>query len=94
MNFFNDVKDFGVIYLIAINIIAFAAFGIDKYKALHKKWRIPESTLILLAALGGSCGAFIAMKAFHHKTKHPKFYICVPMFIIIHLAIIIYTAIK
>lgn len=94
MYLINQLKDFGYIYLIAVNIIAFAVYGIDKYKAVHKKWRIPESTLILLAAMGGSLGALLSMILFHHKTKHPKFYICVPMFIAIHAAIIIYLIIK
>ena len=47
-------------YLLAINVVAFAAYGIDKYKARHDKWRIPETTLIWLAAFGGAIGAFSA----------------------------------
>ena len=51
-----------------MGIIAFCTYGIDKYRAKHDKWRIPEKTLMLLALLGGAIGAFLGMKAFHHKT--------------------------
>ena len=59
-------------YLLAANLLTFVTYGIDKYKARHKKWRIPEATLLLLAALGGSIGALLAMRVFRHKTLHRK----------------------
>lgn len=89
-SFIDMAKDFGLIYLLAANALTFIVYGIDKLKAKRQQWRIPESTLILLAALGGSVGAFLGMQIFRHKTKHPKFNICIPMFIIIHAAIIAY----
>ena len=49
-------------YLLAINAVAFIMYGIDKYKAKKAKWRIPETTLLLLAVLGGSIGAWVGMK--------------------------------
>ena len=55
-------------YLLAINTVAFIVYGIDKYKAMKAKWRIPEATLLLLAVLGGSIGAWMGMKVWHHKT--------------------------
>ena len=61
------------IYLAAVNVIAFAAMGIDKAKARAGKWRIAESTLFALAALGGALGGTLGMRAFHHKTKHKEF---------------------
>ena len=61
------------VYLIVMNIAAFAAYGIDKYKAKNNKWRISESFLILLAVLGGSLGALLGMLIWHHKTRKPKF---------------------
>ena len=67
-----------VIYLIVINLVAFALMGIDKHKAKKKQWRIPERTLFLSAAVGGSVGAMYGMHLFRHKTKHPKFYIGLP----------------
>lgn len=72
------------IYIIfALNVITFAIYGIDKYRARKKQWRIPEATLILLALSGGSVGALIAMQTFHHKTQKRKFSIGVPLILII-----------
>lgn len=79
-----------IIYLTAINIIAFLAYGIDKYKAKKKMWRIPESTLIGMAALGGALGAFMGMKTFRHKTQHAKFTILVPLFLILWVVGLVY----
>lgn len=71
------------IYLAIINLVAFVAYGIDKWKAKNARWRTPEKTLILLAALGGALGAYAGMKYFRHKTQHKKFTICVPLFLIL-----------
>jgi uncharacterized membrane protein YsdA (DUF1294 family) len=79
-----------LIYLAIINLCAFVAFGIDKLKARRGAWRTPESTLLLLAAIGGSFGSFLGMKVWRHKTQHKKFTILVPLLIAIHIAIISY----
>lgn len=71
------------IYLAIINVVAFTAYGLDKWKAKKSKWRIPESTLILFAAIGGALGAYAGMKCFRHKTQHKKFTILVPLFLIV-----------
>ena len=76
-----------VIYLLAINIITFFVYGIDKLKAKQSWWRIPESTLISLAVIGGSLGAWLGMRAWHHKTQHKKFRYGIPAIILIQLAI-------
>lgn len=68
-----------LLYLAAINLFALGAFGIDKYRAVKGKWRIPECTLFLLAAAGGSAGALLGMFIFHHKTQKPKFTIGIPL---------------
>lgn len=73
--------------LLLINIVAFAAYGIDKRKAKKDKWRTPESTLLLLAFLGGATGALLGMRVFHHKTKHWKFKILVPLFLALQFAL-------
>ena len=57
------------LYLICINMITIAVYGIDKRNAVHGKWRIRVSTLLTLAAVGGSAGALLAMHLFHHKTR-------------------------
>lgn len=82
------IKAFGI-YLLLINIVTFVVYGIDKRKAKKQLWRIPESTLILLAAIGGSIGAMTAMGYFRHKTKHMKFTIGVPLILVVQLFVIL-----
>ena len=57
-------------YLIVINIVTFLVYGIDKWKAKQGSWRISEATLLILAVIGGSIGALLGMKIWHHKTMH------------------------
>lgn len=76
------------IYIVAINLIAFCVYGIDKYRAKHSKWRISEVTLLGLAVIGGSIGALLGMYAWHHKTKHLKFKYGIPVIIILQLLIV------
>ena len=72
-----------MIYLVIINIITFFLYGADKLKAVHHKWRIPESALILFSWIGGGTGALTGMRVFHHKTRKWKFRIIVPLSLII-----------
>lgn len=65
--------------LLLINAITFAVYGYDKFCAKRGTWRVPEFRLLLLAAIGGSAGALLAMFLFRHKTKHLKFTIGVPV---------------
>ena len=74
-------------YLIAVNILAFALMGIDKYKAQHHLWRIPEKTLFLSAIIGGSAGAIFGMNLFRHKTKHWYVRVFFPLFALIQIAL-------
>lgn len=71
------------VYLAVINLTAISAFGIDKWKALHARWRIPESVLLGLAAIGGSIGALIGMELFRHKTLHLRFRLLVPIILLL-----------
>ncbi len=73
------------IYLVIINLIAFALMGVDKKKAQTKAWRIPEKTLFLPAILGGSIGAIIGMQVFRHKTKHWYFKYGMPAILILQI---------
>ena len=70
-----------------MNDITFLTYGIDKIKATKNKRRIPEATLLLLAVTGGSLGAFLGMRVWHHKTMHLKFKYGIPLIIIIQLVI-------
>lgn len=79
-----------MIYTVVINIIAFAAYGIDKQKAVKNKWRISENTLIGLALIGGSVGALLGMRCFHHKTRKKKFSVGIPLILILQIGIVLY----
>ncbi len=74
-----------LLYLLAVNLLLFAVMGIDKYKAKHQLWRIPERTLFVLAAIGGSLGGILGMRIFHHKTLHPQFRYGFPAILILQL---------
>lgn len=77
-----------LIYLLIINVIAFALMGIDKGKAKKGAWRISEKSLFLSAILGGSIGAIAGMQAFRHKTKHWYFKYGMPAILILQLVIV------
>lgn len=79
-----------IYYLIIINIVTFLVYGIDKWKAKKSLWRVRENSLLMLAVLGGSIGAWLGMKVWHHKTQHKKFRYGIPAIIIIQLVIIGY----
>lgn len=72
-------------WLLIINVVSFAMFGIDKWKAKHKKYRIPESRLMLSAVLGGSVGAVFGMEFFRHKTLHKKFKLGLPLILAVQV---------
>ena len=77
-------------YLLAVNITSFLLYGIDKYKAKKGRWRISEATLLLIAVIGGSIGAWSGMRLWHHKTMHKKFKYGIPIIIILQVAIAVY----
>ena len=85
-----EIQKIVIIYLVIINVVTFFMYGIDKVKAKKSKWRIRETALLGLAALGGSIGAWSGMKVWHHKTLHKKFRFGVPAIIIIQLLLIGY----
>lgn len=74
-------------YLILINALSFLFMLADKRRARKKLWRIPEATLMGLAALGGSPGALLGMYLFRHKTRHPKFTVGIPAILLLQLAL-------
>ena len=74
-----------IVYLLLINIAAFALFGADKRKARRNAWRISEKALFLSAVLGGSLGAMIGMRVFHHKTKHWYFVFGIPAILVLQI---------
>lgn len=78
-----------IIYLIIINFISFTAMGVDKHKARKHTWRIPESTLFVLALIGGSIGSVAGMHLFHHKTRHWYFLYGMPAILILQVLIVV-----
>lgn len=76
-------------YFIVMNLTGFAMMGIDKRKAVKKLWRIPESTLFIIAIIGGSIGSIIGMRVFHHKTRHWYFVYGMPLIFILQVLFII-----
>ncbi len=82
-----------LVWLAVINLLTFIVYGADKRRARRDKWRVPEKTLFLLPLLGGSIGALLGMRVFHHKTKHWYFVWGIPAILLaqIALAVWIYT---
>lgn len=85
-----DLHEAAAWYLAIINAVAIAAYGWDKLCAIRKWWRVPELTLLGLVAIGGSVGALVAMKLFHHKTLHLKFKYGVPLILALQVAGLVY----
>lgn len=83
-------------YLVTINALGFLIMLADKEKAKKSLWRIPEATLLTVAALGGSIGCLAGMKVFHHKTRKPKFYIGIPVILALQLilGVIVFLSIQ
>ena len=79
-------------YLIAINVVTFLVYGIDKWKAKQGSWRISEATLLILTIIGGSIGALLGMKVWRHKTQHNKFKYGLPLILIIQIILIGYLS--
>ena len=79
-----------ICYLPAVNIVTFLLYGVDKYTAKKNKWRISEATLLTMAAIGGSIGAWVGMRIWHHKTMHKKFKYGIPIIIIMQVALAVY----
>ena len=84
------MHQYSMYYLFAINIVSFFLYGIDKYKAKKNKWRISEATLLMIAVIGGSIGAWAGMRLWHHKTMHKKFKYGIPVIIILQVVLAVY----
>lgn len=78
-------------YFITVNVLGLVLFGIDKWKAKHDKWRISEATLLSVTAIGGSIGAWIGMKVWHHKTMHKKFKYGIPLVMVLQFSLLLFT---
>lgn len=83
-----------LIYLLIINALAFMLMCIDKQKAKKHAWRIPEAVLLSIAVLGGSIGTMAGMEIFRHKTKHRRFFIGIPIIIVVQLALAVFLFLR
>lgn len=81
-------------YYLVLNLVLLITMGIDKLRAEHKEWRVPESTLFIMSLLGGAIGGFGGMFLFHHKTKKPAFYIIYATALVLHLALLYFIFTK
>ena len=84
------MHQYSMYYLLAINIVSLFLYGIDKYKAKKNKWRISEATLLMMAVIGGSIGAWVGMRLWHHKTMHKKFKYGIPVIMIMQVCLVVY----
>lgn len=84
-----DVISYILSYVGVINFIGLVIMGIDKLKAKKRAWRVPESTLFVIALIGGSLGTTIGMFLFRHKTRHWYFRYGMPAILIIQIAIVV-----
>jgi len=84
------MKEVVLIYLLIVNAIGFLLMTVDKYKAKKNLWRIPESTLMTVALIGGSIGSLIGMYTVRHKTKHLKFTVGIPVILVLQIAAFIW----
>lgn len=84
-----SVISYIVIYFAAVNLAGFTAMGVDKHRAKKRAWRIPESTLFILALFGGSLGTTMGMHLFHHKTRHWYFLYGMPAILIIQIMLVL-----
>ena len=84
---------FFLIYLLIINAAGFLLMLVDKHKARKNLWRIRESTLMWVAALGGSIGSLLGMYTVRHKTQHPKFTVGIPVILAVQivLGVVVYS---
>ena len=84
------IENLVLLYLIIVNAAAFLLMLADKIKAKRGAWRIPEATLMGVAAIGGSVGVLAGMYAFRHKTKHIKFTLGIPLVLAAQVALVIW----
>lgn len=81
--------DIIILYAVAVNVVSLIVMGVDKRRAIKRAWRIPESTLFVLAIIGGSIGSIIGMHLFHHKTRHWYFLYGMPVILALQILLIL-----
>lgn len=82
------------VYLLFISVVSIFLTVSDKRRAVKNKWRVPESALLLCAALGGSLAMYVTMRCIHHKTKHKKFMVGIPVILVLQIAFLFWLFLK
>lgn len=88
------IQNYLAIYLICISLLSVIVTVSDKRKAKKGGWRVPEATLLLLAALGGSVAMYLTMHLIRHKTKHIKFMLGIPVIVVVQVLVVWGTVLK
>ena len=78
------------VYILAVSLLTWILFGLDKWKAIHGKWRIRESTLLGLSLIGGAAGGLAGKYLFRHKIRKMRFRIGVPLMFLVQAALWLY----
>jgi len=86
--------NFCIAYFGLMTVLGFLIMALDKRRAGRGGWRIPERTIFLIALLGGSPGVLLGMELMHHKTRHRKFLILIPLIFALQLVLAVYAAMK
>ena len=86
----SSVLHISLLYLAVINVVAFFLYGIDKYRSIRSKWRVPEVALIGVAVMGGSVGAWVGRAVWHHKSLHKKFKYGIPLILAIQMGLVLW----
>ncbi|MDO5153081.1 MAG: DUF1294 domain-containing protein [Eubacteriales bacterium] len=84
------MAEFLLLYLLIVNALGFVLMLVDKFKAKKNLWRIPEATLMMVAAIGGSVGSLIGMYTVRHKTKHRKFTVGIPLILVVQVVLAVW----
>lgn len=79
---------YALLYFLLLSALGFLLMGIDKHRAIHKRWRIPEKSLLLISFLGGAAGTTAGMLLFHHKTSHGRFRYGLPLLLLFQMGAI------
>lgn len=85
-----DIELYLTVFIVLISVVSVMLTVYDKVASMAKKWRISEKVLMMFAFFGGATAMYITMQIIRHKTKHKKFMIGLPVFIVIHLALTVY----
>ena len=86
-----DVIVLIIIYIIVANLAGIISMAMDKWKAVHRSWRIPEAVLFFIAIIGGSIGSILGMYLCRHKTKHWYFVYGMPLILLIQIVLLCYV---